>query len=88
MTNRSIFAALLLLLGLAAPAAAASLAVKGETFVLTLPNGRQLGSADLVGAELQTSDGQTIRIDAVAPAKDRPGVLLHTFSTREGQMEV
>jgi hypothetical protein len=61
-------------------AAKATLRVEGETFVLTLADGKRLTSTDLVGAELETQDGQTIRIDAVAPAKERPSLLLHSFS--------
>ena len=63
-----------------ASAAPASLRVEGEVFVLTLPGGHRLTSTDLIGAELETQDGQTIRIDAVTPARERPKVLLHSFS--------
>lgn len=72
-----------LLAGTGAQAAAARLSVEGERFVLTTADGRRLTSADLVGAELTTTDGQTIRIDAVAPATERPDVLLHSFSVKD-----
>lgn len=62
-----------------------SLKVVGEVFALTMPDGKRLSSTDLVGAELQTEDGQTIRIDAVAPAKERPATLLHSFSVLNAQ---
>jgi len=65
----------------APPAAArASLRVEREQFVLTMPDGKRLTSADLVGAQLETEQGQTIRIDAVTPSKERADVLLHAFS--------
>jgi hypothetical protein len=66
----------------AAEAAPASLRVESGRFVLTLEDGRTLGSAYLVGAELKTEDGRDIRIDAVAPAAERPSILLHSFSLR------
>lgn len=62
------------------PAAKASLRVEGEQFVLTMADGRRLTSAELVGAQLETEQGQTIRIDAVTPSKERADVLLHAFS--------
>lgn len=64
----------------AARAAPASLRVEGERFVLTMPDERRLGSAELVGAELTTQDGETFRIDAVEPSRERSDVLLHHFS--------
>ena len=67
----------------AAEPTAAALRVENGRFVLMLPDGRRLTSTDLVGAELQTQDAQTIRIDAVAPARDRPSVLLHNFSIKD-----
>jgi len=75
----------LMLLACAAPAGAAvaSLSVEGERFVLIMPDGRRLTSSELVGAELQTREGRTFRIDAVAPAAERPGVLLHSFSIKD-----
>ena len=60
--------------------AEASLRVEGEGFVLTMPDGKRKTSADLVGAELRTEDGQNLRIDAITPSKERPAVLLHSFS--------
>ena len=74
------FAALIPASYAAGVAPSASLRVEGERFVLTMPDGKTLTSADLVGAELQTDDGQTLRIDAVTPAKERASLLLHSFS--------
>ena len=80
--------AFLLVFGALSPGSAgaaipgASLTVVGERFELALPDGKRLTSADLVGAELQTQDGQTIRIDAVTPAMEQPSLLLHSFSVR------
>ena len=78
-------AALLFAVSLASSAQArpgASLRVEGERFVLTMADGKRLTSAELVGAELDTEDGQTIRIDAVKPAKERSNLLLHSLSAR------
>lgn len=47
--------------------------------------GRSLGSEDLVGATLETEMGGLpllVRIDGVAPAGERPSVLLHRFSVQ------
>lgn len=66
-----------------APASARGrLTVEGERFVLVLPDGKRLTSADLVGAELLGEDGRTIRIDAIEPARERPDILLYRFSVR------
>lgn len=66
--------------------AGATLTVVGERFRLTRPGGPVLGSKDLVGAvmEMTTPEGQdvTVRVDAVAPAAERPGLLLHTLSVK------
>jgi hypothetical protein len=69
------------------PAAAASgpeLAVEGTAFVLRQPDGRELRSADLVGAELDLGDGVTVRIDGVRvdPRDESGETLLHALSTR------
>lgn len=83
--TRNLILGLALALGLSGAASAkpASLTVEGERFVLTLPDGRRLASSELVGAELTTQEGQVIRIDAVTPSKERPGVLLHSFSAKD-----
>jgi hypothetical protein len=87
---RRFFAALILLgaaLAVSTPARAAdaALSVEGTTFVLVTPDAR-LTSKDLVGAEFDMEvDGvpSTIRIDAVTPSKEQPGVLLHSFSVKD-----
>jgi len=66
-----------------------SLGVVGTSFRVTLPDGRILGSADLVGAVLEAVDetGQaiTVRIDGVT--RDLPGgrgkVWLHRFAVED-----
>lgn len=77
--------AAVLLLALAAPATAATLTVEGTQFVVT-EGGNRLTSAQLVGAvfEMSAPDGTPInvRIDAVAPAKERPATLLHSLSVQ------
>ena len=77
--------AALLLTAFAAPASAATLTVEGTQFVLT-DAGNRLTSAELVGAvlEMKGPDGTplTVRIDAVAPAKERAVTLLHTLSVQ------
>lgn len=88
MTIRLLLATALAGFALAAtPALAADpgLAVKGTTFVLTTPD-RTLTSKDMVGGELDmVIDGApaTVRIDAVAPSKEQPDVLLHSFSIKD-----
>lgn len=71
----------------AGPALAAGFGVEGTAFVVTPQAGPRLTSPDLVGAVFELADGQggmlKVRIDAVAPAKERPGVLLHTFSVAD-----
>ena len=75
-----------LALGLLAPGAvaAAGFGVEGTGFVVTQPGGLTLTSLDLKGAVFEMADGEggtmRVRIDAVAPAQERPGVLLHSFS--------
>ncbi len=83
--SRTLILGLALALGLTATANArpAALTVEGERFVLTLPDGKRLTSTELVGAELSTEAGQVIRIDAVTPSKERPGLLLHSFSAKD-----
>ena len=69
------------LAGVAHAQPAARLTVEGERFVLVMPDGKRLTSAELVGAQLTTQDGETIRIDAVTPSKEHPDLLLHSFSS-------
>lgn len=68
-------------------ARAAGFGVEGTGFVVTPAPGQRLSSADLVGAVFEIADGQggmlKVRIDAVAPAHERPGVLLHSFSVSD-----
>lgn len=63
-----------------------SLTVRNAAFELTTPSGATLASADLVGASFDVAaDGdviQTLRIDSVTPAPERPAVLLHAFSMK------
>jgi hypothetical protein len=66
-------------------ATASKLTVEGEQFVLVMPDGSRLTSPDLVGAEFETEGGQLIRIDKVQRATERPSLLLHTISVREGR---
>jgi hypothetical protein len=72
----------------ASPSAAASagpqLTVEGTSFVLRNPDGTELRSAQLVGAELDLGDGVEVRIDAVRPDPgDKSGeTLLHALSVR------
>jgi hypothetical protein len=88
---RSAVLALLLCLGFmaAAHAADAKLRVTGEAFVLTMPDGKALGTNDLVGATLDmtTPDGAqvAVRIDSAAPAKERASLMLLTLSTFDGK---
>ncbi|WP_374659958.1 ADYC domain-containing protein [Phenylobacterium sp.] len=84
----AVFAALMF----AAPAASAAVQVRETRFELTLPDGRTLGSEDLVGAEMEIRDERgevfTARLDAIEPAAEDPAVLLHRFSmldARSGQ---
>jgi len=68
----------------ALPAHAASLVVEGESFALTTDDGRRLTSADLTGAVFRMTDVSgaplTVRIESVAPAEERPALLLHRLS--------
>jgi len=77
----------LCLLAAAVPAAAAErlpvLEAQGTELRLTVPDGRILGSAELVGAVLQMTlmgGRQSIRIDAVERDARHPDLLLHAFS--------
>ncbi len=85
MTIRTIIAAILLAV-VAIPAAAASLSVEGTAWVLTTDDGRHLTSAQLTGAIFDGlgPDGTpaTLRIDAVTPSREDPGVLLHELSVK------
>jgi hypothetical protein len=87
---RTLLLSLLALVTLAAGAPRASAAgfgVEGAQFVVTQASGERLTSADLVGAVFEIADGQggllKVRIDAVAAAHERPGVLLHSFSVAD-----
>jgi len=87
---RALILSLLTLVTLAAgatPACAAGFGVEGTQFVVTQDAGQRLTSADLVGAVFEIADGQggllKVRIDAVAAAHERPGVLLHSFSVAD-----
>jgi hypothetical protein len=62
----------------------ASLTVEDQQFVLRLPDGQRLRSAELIGTQFQTQAGQIIRIEAVTSAHERSSVLLHTISVRDG----
>jgi hypothetical protein len=61
-----------------------SVRVEAQRFELVTSDGRRLTSADLAGAVFEMKDASgtpfTLRIDSVAPAKERPHILLHTFS--------
>jgi hypothetical protein len=65
----------------------AKFTVAGESFVLALPDGKQLDSRQLVGATLNmTTPGGAhldVRIDSAAPAKERGSLLLLGLSTRD-----
>lgn len=79
------FALLALFACLAATTArAAAFGVDGTSFVVEAGPGQRLTSRDLVGATFEIADGAggvtKVRIDAVAVAEERPGVLLHSFS--------
>lgn len=63
----------------------ADLHVHHGRFVLGLPDGRKLESPALVGATFETEDGIVFRIDSVAPAAERPDVLLHSLSYRDAE---
>jgi hypothetical protein len=70
-------------------ATAPSIEVVGTSFRVALPDGRTLGSPDLIGAVLDVADetgrSMTVRIDSVArDPSDRNGdVWLHHFSVRD-----
>lgn len=68
----------------ASAARAAAFGVDGTSFVVESAPGQRLTSSDLVGATFEIADGAggvtKVRIDAVAAAAERPGVLLHSFS--------
>ncbi len=65
----------------------ASLQVEGETFVLTMPDGKKMTSADLVGASFDMTDQDgnpaTVRIDSVTPSEEQPHLLLHALSVQD-----
>lgn len=73
---------------LSTAAQAARLDVADGGFQLTVTPTEVLRSADLVGAEFEMTDGEggtiVVRIDAVSPVPERPAVLLHTLSVRDG----
>ena len=87
MTKTMIWRIMMMVLGMAAaPVAAATLSVEKTVWVLNTDDGRRLASPQLVGAvfEMLDPDGNpaTIRIYAVAPAAERPEVLLHSLSAK------
>jgi hypothetical protein len=65
----------------------ATLSVKGERFVLTSPNGKQLTTKDLVGSTLDMADQNgteyAVRIDAADPARERPTLDLLSLSVKD-----
>lgn len=82
---------LLVALGAATQAEAAavgSLGVEAGRFVLTMPGGERLDSTKLVGATFQVvgPDGAPaeVRLDSIVAATERPSILLHALSIREG----
>jgi hypothetical protein len=84
---RAIVIGLLLALQQGAPAfASAGLAARGYGFALTMPDGRVVGSRDLVGAVLEIDEPfgspLTVRIDSVAPSRERADILLHAMSVQ------
>ena len=87
---RLILGAGLLALAVAASAAptpgSAKLRVEGTQFIVAVADGRRLTSRELVGAifDMTTPEGiaAKVRIDAVSPADDRAGVLLHDLKVR------
>ena len=66
------------------PITAPALAVEGTSFVLRNLDGTELGSPQLVGAELDLGAGVTVRIDAVRtdPGDSSGETMLHALSTR------
>jgi len=80
---RPLILALAAVLTCTAAHAAPELTARDSRFVLTLDDGRVLGSEALVGAVLdvldETGTPQRILIDAVAPHPDHPQYLLHDF---------
>jgi hypothetical protein len=83
-------ACLLLLCLVVAPAGAQTsgrLTVAGNQFHLSMADGRQLASRDLVGAIFDVDDGRggilSVRIDAVEQSSERPDLLLHRFSVED-----
>ena len=82
----TLLAALLLSAAAAAAAGGATLRADATRFRLTLADRRVLHSAELVGAELHSSDGRSrLRLDAVAAAADARGqpLWLHQLSLRD-----
>ena len=61
---------------------ATPLTIEGTSFVLRQDN-QVLRSTDLIGAEIDLGNGQTVRIDAVRIDPDDPDVLLHRFSVKD-----
>lgn len=81
---------LLLLCFVFAPAGAQTggrLRVAGNQFHLSMADGRQLASRDLVGAIFEVDDGKggtvAVRIDAVEPSSERSDLLLHRLSIED-----
>ena len=89
MLARSILAVPLLCL-VTIPAAAqtsGTLRVASGQFHLSMADGRELASRELVGAIFDVDDGRggtiAVRIDAVEPSSERPDLLLHSFSVQD-----
>ena len=80
----AIAGAVLALFQVSPAGASGGLAARGYSFALTLPDGRVLGSAELVGAVLDMDDPSgrpvTARIDHVMPSRERSDILLHSLS--------
>jgi hypothetical protein len=80
--------ALIATLSLGAAPAWADMRVRETQFVWTTPDGRRLGSMDLVGAVMQIRglDGEVFssRLDGIEPAAEDRAILLHRFSVRDG----
>ena len=68
-------------------AAKASIAIVGESFVVTTSDGTRLAAGDLVGAAMTmtTPEGAAfeVQIDSASPAKERPSLSLLSLSMRD-----
>jgi len=70
--------------GAQSPTNTVTIDVEATSFRVTLPDGRVLGSSELVGAVLDLRSGLRVRIDAVEQDRDHRGqpIWLHTFSAQ------